>query len=53
METEEASPEQVVHDVLIVLNSVLREVARREQDDGVHLISTVTWQPMRWRSKHG
>lgn len=40
--TKPSSPEQVVHDVLVVLHLVLRQVAGCEQDDGVHLISIVT-----------
>lgn len=36
------SPEQVIHDVLVVLHSVLWEVARCEKDYGIHLISIVT-----------
>ena len=37
-----SSPEQIVHDVLVVLHCVLWQVAGGEEDDGIHLISIVT-----------
>ena len=43
-ERERGVPEEVIHDVLVVLYAVVREIAGGEDDDVIWPVFMVTWR---------